>query len=315
MVEDRGCNMVDTVLDIKNLSKSFRTGFWLKKTEALRNVSLTVRENEIYGFLGPNGAGKTTTIKTILGLIFPDSGTISIFGKDYTDISTRKYIGYAPEQPYFYEYLTAYEFLKFYGSLFNISTNELKRRIPVLLEMVGLIGKESLQLRKFSKGMLQRIGLAQALINDPKFLILDEPMSGLDPIGRREIRDLILALRKSGKTVFFSTHILSDVEMICDKVAIIINGEIRKEASLNELLSIDYTEVEIVFKTNDKSVKDDLKKIGLLLKDVEDTSYIIVNKVDINKTIDTIRTHNGNVISISPKRKTLEDLFIKEINS
>ncbi|MGC8928687.1 MAG: ABC transporter ATP-binding protein [Myxococcota bacterium] len=306
---------MDSVLEIKNLSKSFRTGFWLKKTEALRDVSLTVRENEIYGFLGPNGAGKTTTIKTILGLIFPDSGSISIMGKDYSDISTRKYIGYAPEQPYFYEYLTAYEFLKFYGSLFSIPSYELKRRIPVLLDMVGLSGKESLQLRKFSKGMLQRIGLAQALINDPKFLILDEPMSGLDPIGRREIRDLILALKKSGKTVFFSTHILSDVEMICDKVAIIIKGEIKKEASLSELLSIDYTDVEIVFKVAERSVKDELKKTGLLLKDVEDTSYIVVNKADINRTVDIIRSNRGEVISIVPKRKTLEDLFIKEINS
>jgi len=244
-----------TVLEIKNLSKSFRSGFWLKKVMALRDVSLTVLENEIYGFLGPNGAGKTTTIKTILGLIFPDTGSISIMGKDYSDISTRRYIGYAPEQPYFYEYLTAYEFMKFYGSLFGMPSNELKRRIPMLLDMVGLGGKESLQLRKFSKGMLQRIGLAQSLINDPRFLILDEPMSGLDPIGRREIRDLILALKKSGKTVFFSTHILSDVEMICDKVAIIIRGEIRKEASLSELLSIDYNDVEIVFKAGEKKLE------------------------------------------------------------
>ncbi len=306
---------METVLEIRNLSKTFRTGFWLKKTTALKDVSLTVRENEIYGFLGPNGAGKTTTIKTILGLIFPDSGTVSIMGKDYTDISTRKYIGYAPEQPYFYEYLSAYEFMKFYGSLFGIPSLELKRRIPMLLDMVGLSGKESLQLRKFSKGMLQRIGLAQALINDPKFLILDEPMSGLDPIGRREIRDLILALKKSGKTVFFSTHILSDVEMICDKVAIIIKGEIRKEALLSELLSIDYTDVEVVFRSEDRSVKDELKKFGLLIKDIEDTSYIIINKADISKTIDMIRASRGEIISVVPKRKTLEDMFIREINS
>jgi ABC-2 type transport system ATP-binding protein len=306
---------MEPVLEIRNLSKSFRTGFWLKKTQALLNVSLTVRENEIYGFLGPNGAGKTTTIKTILGLIFPDSGSISILGKDYRDISTRRFIGYAPEQPYFYEYLTAYEFMKFYGSLFGIPASELKKRIPMLLEMVGLSGKESLQLRKFSKGMLQRIGLAQALINDPKFLILDEPMSGLDPIGRREIRDLILALKKSGKTVFFSTHILSDVEMICDKVAIIIKGEIRREASLNELLTIDYNEVEIVFRTSDKTLKDELRKIGLLIKEMEDTSYLIVKKSDISRVVDIIRDYRGEIVSIVPKRKTLEDLFIKEINS
>jgi len=306
---------MEPVLEIRNLSKSFRTGFWLKKTQALLNVSLTVRENEIYGFLGPNGAGKTTTIKTILGLIFPDSGSISILGKDYRDISTRRFIGYSPEQPYFYEYLTAYEFMKFYGSLFGIPAAELKKRIPMLLEMVGLSGKESLQLRKFSKGMLQRIGLAQALINDPKFLILDEPMSGLDPIGRREIRDLILALKKSGKTVFFSTHILSDVEMICDKVAIIIKGEIRREASLNELLTIDYNEVEIVFRTSDKTLKDELRKIGLLIKEMEDTSYLIVKKSDISRVVDIIRDYRGEIVSIVPKRKTLEDLFIKEINS
>ncbi|MCX7945293.1 MAG: ABC transporter ATP-binding protein [Deltaproteobacteria bacterium] len=305
---------MDNILEIRGLSKTFRAGFWLRKVRALRDVSLTVRENEIYGFLGPNGAGKTTTIKTILGLIFPDSGKITIMGKDYRDISTRRYIGYAPEQPYFYEYLTAYEFMKFYGSLFSIPSSELKRRIPMLLDMVGLGGKESLQLRKFSKGMLQRIGLAQALINDPKFLILDEPMSGLDPIGRREIRDLILALKKSGKTVFFSTHILSDVEMICDKVAIIIEGEIRKEASLSELLSIDYNEVEVVFKGGNKSIKDDLKKIGLLMKDIDDTCYMLVSKSDISKTVDVIRLGGGDILSIIPKRRTLEDIFIKEIN-
>lgn len=304
---------MQNVLEIRNLSKTFRTGFWLKKTVALRDVSLTVKENEIYGFLGPNGAGKTTTIKTILGLIFPDSGSISIFGRDYRDISTRRLIGYAPEQPYFYEYLTAYEFLRFYGSLFGIPSYELKRRIPVLLEMVGLSGKESLQLRKFSKGMLQRIGLAQAMINDPKFLILDEPMSGLDPIGRREIRDLILALKKSGKTVFFSTHILSDVEMICDRVAIIIQGEIRKEASLSELLSIDYSDVEIAFKSDALSLKEELKRIGIIIKDVGDTSYLLIKKSDISSVIDLIRSGGGEIISIVPKRRTLEDVFIKEI--
>lgn len=303
------------VLEIRNISKSFRTGFWLKKTAALSGVSLTVMENEIYGFLGPNGAGKTTTIKTILGLIFPDVGSVSIFGKDYRDVSTRRYIGYAPEQPYFYEYLTAYEFMCFYGRLFNISGAELKRRIPLLLDMVGLSGSEALQLRKFSKGMLQRIGLAQALINDPMFLILDEPMSGLDPIGRREIRDLILALKKKGKTVFFSSHILSDVEMICDKVAIIIKGEIRREASLSELLSIDYNEVEIAFRVADRQAREDLRKIGLFIKDIEDASYLIINKSDMSETVDMIRSYKGEIISIVPKRKTLEDLFIKEIKS
>lgn len=303
------------VLEIKNISKSFRAGFWLKKTTALSGVSLTVMENEIYGFLGPNGAGKTTTIKTILGLIFPDGGSVSIFGKDYRDVSTRRYVGYAPEQPYFYDYLTAYEFMSFYGRLFNISGVELKRRIPLLLDMVGLSGSETLQLRKFSKGMLQRIGLAQALINDPRFLILDEPMSGLDPIGRREIRDLILALKKKGKTVFFSSHILSDVEMICDRVAIIIKGEIRREAPLSELLSIDYNEVEIAFRVADRQAREDLGKIGLFIKEIEDASYLIINKGDLSKTVDIIRSYKGEIISIVPKRKTLEDLFIKEIKS
>src|SRR5437868_14079414 len=225
------------VVQTEQLSKIFRVGFWGKKVTAVDGVNLEVRPGEVYGFLGPNGAGKTTTLKMLMGLIYPTSGQAWLFGRDLGDPQTKARLGFLPESPYFYDYLTSREFLGFYGHLFGLWGTVLSKRVDELLDLVGMTHAKDLQLRKFSKGMLQRVGIAQALINNPELVVLDEPMSGLDPIGRKEVRDLILELRDQGKTVFFSTHILSDVEAITDRVAIIARGQLQAHGTPAELVS------------------------------------------------------------------------------
>ena len=224
------------VITTEGLTKEFRVGFRMKRVLALDGLNLRVEEGEIFGYIGPNGAGKTTTLKIMMGLIYPTSGNVQIFGRDIKDINIKMDIGFLPEAPYFYDYLTAREFLDFYSQLFGLAKKERERRIEGLLDMVDLRLVKDTQLRKFSRGMLQRIGIAQALINDPKLVILDEPMSALDPVGRTKIRDVILRLKDEGKTVFFSSHILSDVEMICDQVGLLVNGKLKEIGKLEELL-------------------------------------------------------------------------------
>lgn len=224
------------VITTEGLTKEFRVGFRMKRVLALDNLNLKVEEGEIFGYIGPNGAGKTTTLKIMMGLIYPTSGNVQIFGRDIKDINIKMDIGFLPEAPYFYDYLTAREFLDFYSQLFGLGKKERERRIEELLDMVDLRLVKDTQLRKFSRGMLQRIGIAQALINDPKLVVLDEPMSALDPVGRTKIRDVILRLKDEGKTVFFSSHILSDVEMICDRVGLLVNGKLKEIGKLEELL-------------------------------------------------------------------------------
>ena len=223
-------------LEIKDLSKSFRSNFLYKKTTILKNVNINVKKGTIYGFLGLNGAGKTTTIKCILGLIKPDHGTIRLFGEEAGKVSSRASIGFLPESPYYYDYLNANETLALSGKLSSLSNKKIKERSAKIISLVGLEGKENLLLKKYSKGMLQRIGLGQALINDPDFIILDEPFSGLDPIGRKDLRDIILSLKAEGKTVFFSSHILQDMELIVDDIGILINGKITKEGKLKDMV-------------------------------------------------------------------------------
>ena len=226
-----------TVVEIKNLTKDYDVGFWRKrKVRALDNLSLSIESGEIFGFLGANGAGKTTTLKLLMRLIFPTAGTAYILGSDIQDIRMHKNIGYLPENPYFYDHLTAREFLEYCAEIFGFSSTERKTRTVNLLARVRLDEKRwDTQLRKFSKGMLQRVGLAQALINDPEIVFLDEPMSGLDPVGRREVRDLIGSLREEGKTVFMCSHILSDIEVLCDRVAILKRGHLAQVGYLDEL--------------------------------------------------------------------------------
>ncbi|HEX8198402.1 MAG TPA: ABC transporter ATP-binding protein, partial [Pyrinomonadaceae bacterium] len=227
------------VIEIENLTKDYEVGFWKKKkVRALDGLNLSVERGEIFGFLGGNGAGKTTTIKLLMRLMFPTAGTAKILGRDISDVKMHARIGYLPENPYFYDYLTARELLNYFAELFGIEKAERKRRVEDLLDKVGLEEiSRGKQLRKFSKGMLQRVGLAQSLINEPEIVFLDEPMSGLDPVGRREIRELIADLREKGVTVFMSTHILSDIEALCDRVAILRKGKLAATGKLDELLA------------------------------------------------------------------------------
>src|ERR1700747_2348433 len=227
-----------TAIEIKGLEKIYTVGFLRKKPrQGLFPLHLTVEDGEIFGFLGPNGAGKTTTLKLLMGLVFPTSGSARILGREWTDPTIKAQIGFLPEQPYFYDYLTAHELLDYYGQLSGVPAKHRKQRIEEALQRVGLTDVKGVQLRKFSKGMLQRAGIAQAILHDPKVIFLDEPMSGLDPVARREVRDLMEQLKHEGKTVFFSTHILSDAEALCDRVAIIHQGELRGVGAVAELTS------------------------------------------------------------------------------
>lgn len=299
-------------IEIKGLEKTFTSNFLLKKYKVLKDINISIEKGEIYGFLGPNGAGKTTTIKCMLGLISFDSGESLIYGKDSKSIEGRKKIGFLPEHPYFYDYLTAKELLFFSGMLFSIPQKKVMNKTKYLLELVGLEGKEDLKLKKFSKGMIQRLGFAQTLINDPEIIILDEPFSGLDPIGRKELRDLIISLKKSGKTIFFSSHILQDMEMIVDTVGIILEGKTIKQGKLSDLISHSVQYYEVVFKGVDESLLKS-NNIGFELKD----NNCITKSKDfekVNHIIEFIIMNHGKIISVTPFKMTLEDIFLKEIN-
>src|SRR5579862_2774341 len=240
--------MTPPAIEILGLTKDYPVGFWRKRMRrSLDSLSLSVDEGEVFGFLGPNGAGKTTTLKLLMGLIFPTSGTARVRGRSISDVRMHSEIGYLPEQPYFYDYLTARELLDYYAQFSNYSATERRERVGRFLERVGLATAGDVQLRKFSKGMLQRAGIAQAILHDPQVIFLDEPMSGLDPVGRREVRDIILELKKRGRTVFFSTHILSDAEMLCDRVAVLVGGKLLGVGAPKEIVSMEIHGMEILF--------------------------------------------------------------------
>ncbi len=297
-------------IEILKVTKNYKTGFLLKKKNALNNVSLSVKSGEIYGFLGPNGAGKTTTIKILTSLLFPDSGDVYINGIKLPNILAMKQVGYLPENPSFYSHITGYEFLEFCGHIFEISIKVLHKRIPNLLSLVGLESASNMKIRTYSKGMLQRLGIAQALINDPSLLILDEPMEGLDPIGRKDVKAIMSNLKKQGKTIFFSTHILSDVEEVCDRVGIIISGHLVREGSIDDLLKPDAGLYIIKAKNVNQDV---LSRIHNLIEIVElsDSIKLVFNNInDCNEAMKTILDNNGTIISLAPETKTLEDYFV-----
>jgi ABC-2 type transport system ATP-binding protein len=279
---------------------------------ALSGLSLSVNTGEIYGFLGPNGAGKTTTIKILIGLIRASGGQATVLGAPAGDVATHRRIGFLPESPYFYDYLTAEEFLGFYGRLAGLTRQELGRRIPEMLRLVGLPDARTRQLRKFSKGMLQRIGLAQALIHDPELVILDEPMSGLDPVGRKQVRDVILGLREQGKTVFFSSHILPDVEMICDRVGIVRNGLLRAEGTVDELVDRSHTHsVEVVCEGLGGESLDGIKQVaGRVIQQGRQCLIVLPNHDSVDKVIAEVTRHRGRLISVTPQKRSLEELFL-----
>jgi ABC-2 type transport system ATP-binding protein len=301
-------------LEIQDLSKTYSVGFWKKRPRCvLKPLSLSVQEGEVFGYLGPNGAGKTTTLKVLMGLVYPTTGTARIFGRSIDDTSAKLDIGFSPEQPYFYDHLTAQELLEYYGQLSGIPAAERKRRAGATLARVGLKDIELLQLRKFSKGMLQRVSLAQAILHDPKFLFLDEPMSGLDPIGRREVRDLIQELKDEGKTVFFSTHILSDAETLCDRVAILNQGELRGIGIVRELLSGAGNDVEIVW--HGQVARAELERMGAKVRISGDIAHAVVPEAQLDPALDTLRKSNARIESVNPVRPSLEDFFISKLDA
>jgi ABC-2 type transport system ATP-binding protein len=266
-----------------------------------------VREGEVFGFLGPNGAGKTTTMKLLMGLIFPTSGTARIRGRSIDDIGMHTEIGYLPEQPYFYDYLTARELLNYYAQFSNYSASERRERVEKNLERVGLSAAGDVQLRNFSKGMLQRVGIAQAILHDPPVVILDEPMSGLDPVGRREVRDIILDLRKQGRTVFFSTHILSDAEMLCDRVAVLASGKLQGVGAPREVVTLQAQAMEILIETREgralpAALAGQSTRIG-------PRTRITVPEQRLYSVLEELRGCEARILSVSPVHPTLEDYF------
>ena len=306
--------MIRPAIEIHGLRKTYRTGFLrVRRSVAIDDLDLEVREGEILGFLGPNGAGKTTTFKLILGLVRPDRGSIYLWGEPSRGYKGRSRIGFLPESPYFYSYLTAAESLDLYARLFGLTRVQRKRRVNELLASVGLEYARDRQLRKFSKGMLQRIGIAQALINDPKLLILDEPMSGLDPIGRKEMRDIVLSCRSQGKTVIFSTHIISDVEMICDQVAIILNGKVQKTARVDEILDREIQAWDITYMglSPESSALIEAKGIQAI-RNGDRVSVKTDDESMAHEILEEIERQGGRLISFAPRHESLEDIFLKK---
>src|SRR4051812_10908440 len=306
---------MDIAVHISELSKDYKTGFLKKKTvRALDGLSLSVRSGQIFGFLGGNGAGKTTTIKILMGLLYPSCGKAEIFGKDISEVTVHRQIGYCPENPYFYDYLTPLELMNYFGEIFSLPSSKRKERSVELLSAVGLNEADwKKQLRKFSKGMLQRVGLAQSLINDPEIVFLDEPMSGLDPIGRREIRELIASLPAQGKTVFMSTHILSDIEALCDEVAILRRGRLAATGNLQELLTAQHGQVG--FEVTVANV--DPKRFRSLLAhnmaiNIQASGCIVrcSDEAEVERTIKSISTAGGKLVAVQQVKQSLEDLFV-----
>jgi ABC-2 type transport system ATP-binding protein len=312
---------MEFVVEINDLTKDYETGFWKKKkVRALDGLTISVQGGQIFGFLGGNGAGKTTTIKILMGLLFPTSGRAKILGRDISDVAMHREIGYCPENPYFYDYLTARELLLYFGELFGLNAGQRKTRTEELLNKVGLEEKSwDKQLRKFSKGMLQRVGLAQCLINDPKLVFLDEPMSGLDPIGRREIRELIAELRETGTSVFMSTHILSDIEALCDEVAILRNGRLAAKGNLHDLLTDSHEQrgYEVSAKVDENAVRLSLASLNGSARITPKPNGVIIGVDDesqIDNVLAGIRQAGGKLIAIEPVKQSLEELFVEKTN-
>lgn len=310
---------MEYVIETNGLTKDYEKGFFKKKKiRALEGLDLQVAPGQIFGFLGGNGAGKTTTIKILMGLIFPTGGSAKILGADISDVRIHSRIGYCPENPYFYDYLKASELMDYFGRLFGIEAAKRKEVSARLLTQVGLEEKHwNRQLRKFSKGMLQRVGIAQSLVNDPELVVLDEPMSGLDPVGRREIRELIAGLKESGKTVFMSSHILSDIEALCDNVAILRGGKLVATGRLDELLEHE-GEVQL-FEVNVKSVSaSDLAGLSSIVSGASvlpkpnGATIQVTGDDGIEKVLEEVKKAGGSLVSVQPVRQSLEELFVKE---
>ncbi len=303
-------------IETDNLTKDYAVGFWRKRPyRALDHLTLTVEAGEIFGFLGPNGAGKTTTLKLLMQLIFPTSGRASILGLPVGSIALKRRIGYLPEHPYFYDYLTAEELLAYFASLFGYPPAEGGKRVARLLDQVGIGTERRLALRKYSKGMLQRVGLAQALLNDPEVVFLDEPMSGLDPLGRRDVRALILDLRKRGATVFFSSHILADAEALCDRVAVLARGRLAAQGRIADLVAFEVKGWEVILSDFDQVLVDRLGGRISKVAQIADGRYAleIPGTAAPHAVLSELAASGARLVSVNPIRETLEDFFVKSI--
>ena len=296
-------------IETENLTKQYPHGFLnLKKRTSLEGLNMQVERGEVFGFIGPNGAGKSTTIKLLMRLIFPTAGSARILGKPISDIEMHRDIGYLPEQPYFYDYLTAAELLDYFARIHDLPSAARKERVQRMLKKVGLETAGKIQLRKYSKGMLQRVGMAQAILHDPQLVILDEPMSGLDPVGRREVRDIILELKRDGKTVMFSTHILSDAEMLCDRVGVIVGGKLRGVGAPAEIVGVKVTGMEILFEYTGTA-----GNLGGLLSKATQTGNryrVQVAEAELYAALEQIRTAGAQVLSVTQVKATLEEYFM-----
>ncbi len=300
----------------ENLTKDFRIGFWRPRPyRALDHLNLEVVQGETFGFLGPNGAGKTTTLKLLMQLIFPTSGFAEILGKPVGDIDVKRRIGYLPESPYFYDYLTAEELLHYFATLMGYSRAERTRRVSSLLDEVGIAGERRLQLRKFSKGMLQRVGIAQALLNEPEVVFFDEPMSGLDPLGRREVRNLILSLRDRGSTVFFSSHVLSDAEALCNRVAIMAGGRLVVSGRIDELQAFQVRGWELVVaNVTVESLERHRARVRAVTPLGHDRySFELPLELPPEVLLRDLVAAGAQLVSLNPLRETLEDFFVKKV--
>ncbi|MEI8189196.1 MAG: ABC transporter ATP-binding protein [candidate division NC10 bacterium] len=304
---------MEPVIHVEGLCKDYRVGFWGRRVTVLRDLTLEVQAGETYGYLGPNGAGKSTTIKLLLGLIQFTAGSGQVLGYPIGNPISRQQIGFLPENPSFYEYLTGEEFLTYCGRLLGMPRGRLRDQVPALLDEVGLSRAARQQIRKFSKGMVQRLGLAQALLGDPKLLILDEPMSGLDPIGRKEVRDLILRQRAAGRTVFFSTHILPDVEMICDRVGILVGGRLVKSGPIHELLGEELESIEITVTSVPPAVLSEVERLALSPALVQKgrVMFRLRGETELEAALAILVGAKSRVLSVVPQRRSLEEIFLE----
>jgi len=305
-----------SAIRIDELTKDYAIGFWRRRPyRALDRLTLDIERGEIFGFLGPNGAGKSTTLKLLMQLIFPTSGRAEILGRPVGDLEVRRRIGYLPENPSFYDYLTAEELLGYFGDLFGYSGADRRRRVSTLLDRVGIGAERRLQLRKFSKGMIQRVGIAQALLNDPEVVFLDEPMSGLDPLGRRDVRSLILELRDQGRTVFFSSHILADAEALCRRVAVVAGGRLAASGTLSDILAFQVHGWELVIAGVSPEV------LGRVTPQVRGVTEISAGRYSLELSLDQspdrmlaeLTATGATLVSLNPIRDTLEDFFMKRV--
>ena len=305
----------EVIVEIDGLTKDYEVGFVKKtKVRALDHLTLEVRTGEIFGFLGPNGAGKTTTLKLLTRLIYPTEGTARILGRPIDDVATRSRVGYLSENPYFYDYLSGRELLEYTAALFGVPREKARSHSDELLDLVGLEREQAdRQLRKYSKGMLQRIGIAQALVNDPEIVFMDEPMSGLDPIGRREVRDLLLSLRAKNKTVFFSSHILSDVEALCDRAAVLSRGKLVRCGTVQELAGAQDSALEVVAVGVDASevgrFSDSMSTVESATATPNGVHLVLFDGSEVEQALAAIRRSGGKLVSINPRRRSLEDIF------